>query len=162
MTLYFRICFCIMRLTSRWKELFQPTRFVAMRTTDLFTAIVKQKALAKRLQECGLEMHSEKTKIVYCKDDNRKAEHPVTNFEFLGYKFRPRCSKTRSEKLFVSFSPAMSASAGKAIRQTARGWRLQLCTSLSLAEIAWMVRAKIQGWNNYYGRFYKSAMYVTL
>ena len=55
-----------------------------MRTTDLFTAIVKQKTLAKRLQECGLEMHSEKTKIVYCKDDNRKAEHPVTNFEFLG------------------------------------------------------------------------------
>ena len=125
-------------------------------------AMAIQKALAERLQECGLEMHPEKTKIVYCKDDNRKAEFSVTSFDFLGYTFRPRCSQSRSGKRFINFSPAMGALAGMAIRQTVRGWKLQLCTSMSLFEIARMVRAKIQGWMNYYGRFYKSAMYGTL
>ena len=121
-------------------------------------AIAIQKALADRLQECGLEMHPEKTKIVYCKDNNRKGEYSVISFDFLGYTFRPRFSKNRYGKYFTSFSPAMSAKAGKAIRQTVRGWKLQLCTSLSLGQVAKMVGAKIQGWINYYSRFHKSAM----
>ena len=51
--------------------------------------------LEMRLRECGLEMHPDKTKIVYCKDDDRREEHPVTSFDFLGYTFRPRRSKNR-------------------------------------------------------------------
>ena len=119
-------------------------------------------ALAKRLQECGLEMHSEKTKIVYCKDDDRTEEHSVTSFDFLGYTFRPRRSKNRWGKYFINFSPAMSAKAGKAIRQEVRSWKLHLRSDKSLLDLSRMFKANIQGWISYYGRFYKSAMYPTL
>jgi RNA-directed DNA polymerase len=119
-------------------------------------------ALASRLQECGLEMHPDKTKIVYCKDDDRTKEHSVTSFDFLGYTFRPRRSKNRWGKYFINFSPAMSAKAGKAIRQEVRRWRLHLRSDKSLLDLSRMFKAKIQGWINYYGRFYKSVMYPTL
>lgn len=119
-------------------------------------------ALADRLQKCGLEMHPDKTKIVYCKDDDRTKEHSVTSFDFLGYTFRPRRSKNRWGKYFINFSPAMSAKAGKAIRQEVRGWKLPLRSDKSLIDLSRMFRAHIQGWINYYSRFYKSAMYPTL
>ena len=125
-------------------------------------AITIQNALADRFQECGLEMHPEKTKIVYCKDANRKENHPITSFDFLGYTFRPRFSKNRWGQHFTNFSPGMSAGAGKAIRQTVRRWNLQLCDGMSLAKIARRVGVNIQGWINYCGRFYISAMYGTL
>lgn len=119
-------------------------------------------ALAGRLQKCGLEMHPDKTKIVYCKDGDRTKKHSVTSFDFLGYTFRPRRSKNRWGKYFINFSPAMSAKAGKAIRQEVRGWKLHLRSDKSLIDLSKMFRANIQGWINYYGRFYKSAMYPTL
>ena len=119
-------------------------------------------ALEIRLQECGLEMHPKKTKIVYCKDDQRRDKHPVTSFDFLGYSFRPRRSKNRFGKHFINFSPAISPTAAKSIRQEVRSWRLQLHSDKELYDLANMFKAKIQGWINYYGRFYKSAMYPTL
>src|SRR5688500_9512670 len=48
------------------------------------------KALDERLKQCGLEMHPLKTKLVYCKDSNRRKEHPNVSFDFLGYTFKPR------------------------------------------------------------------------
>ena len=119
-------------------------------------------ALASRLQECGLEMHPDKTKIVYCKGGSNREDHPVTSFDFLGYTFRPRRSMTREGKVFVNFCPGMSAQAGKAIRSEIRRWNLQLRSNKSLFDLAYMCRAKIQGWINYYGRFYKSAMHFSL
>ena len=71
--------------------------------------------LEERFKECGLEMHPEKTRIVYCKDDDRKGEHPIIKFDFLGYTFRPRRSKNRWGKCFISFSPAVSNDACKAM-----------------------------------------------
>ena len=73
-------------------------------------------AIAARLQECGLELHPEKTKIVYCKDDDRRRTYPNEKFDFLGYTFRPRRSKNRQGKFFINFSPAVSDKAVKAIR----------------------------------------------
>ncbi len=119
-------------------------------------------ALGERLQDCGLELHPDKTKIVYCKDDDRRGNYPVTSFDFLGFTFRPRRSKNRWGKYFINFSPAMSAKAGKAIRQEVRRWKLHLRSDKSLFDLARMFKAQIQGWINYYGRFYKSAMYPTL
>ena len=69
---------------------------------------------------------SEKTKIVYCKDDDRRGDYPNEKFDFLGYTFRPRRAKNRWGKFFVNFSPAVSNEAAKAIRQTMRRWRLAL------------------------------------
>ena len=118
--------------------------------------------LAARLLDCGLEMHPVKTKIVYCKDADRREEHAVTSFDFLGYTFRPRRSKNRYGKFFINFSPGMSALAGKAIRLVIRRWKLHLRSDKSLFDLAFMFRSRIQGWINYYSRFYKSAMYPTL
>src|SRR5207244_4840517 len=74
-----------------------------------------RKAIAERLQTCGLELHPEKTKIVYCKDDLRKRKnYPNETFDFLGYSFQPRRSKNRKGKFFINFSPAVSNKAAKA------------------------------------------------
>ena len=70
-------------------------------------------AIAERLRECGLELHPEKTKIVYCKDDDRRGTYPNEKFDFLGYTFRPRRSKNRAGKYFINFSPAVSDQAVK-------------------------------------------------
>src|SRR6266436_178623 len=74
-----------------------------------------RKAIAERLQTCGLELHPEKTKVVYGKDDLRKNTYPNDNFDFLGYSFQPRRSKNRKGKFFINFSPAVSNQAAKTI-----------------------------------------------
>src|SRR5260221_8872632 len=83
-------------------------------------------ALTARFAECGLQLHPEKTRIVYCKDGKRRRQYPNTTFEFLGYDFRPRLVKRhKRNSLFVSFSPAVSASAAKSMRQTTRRWNFR-------------------------------------
>ena len=119
-------------------------------------------ALGLRFAQCGLELHPLKTRVVYCKDADRRGNYANTSFDFLGYTFRPRLSKNRWGKTFVNFSPAMSAKAGKAIRQEVRNWNLQNRSDKSLFDLAHMFNAKIRGWVNYYGAFYKSALYPTL
>jgi RNA-directed DNA polymerase len=119
-------------------------------------------ALEERLHECGLEMHPVKTKIVYCKDDDRRGSYSVTSFDFLGYTFRARRSKNKRGKHFINFSPAMSNRAGKAIRQEIRSWQMPKRSDKSIEDLSRMFGAKIQGWINYYGRFYRSQMYMTL
>lgn len=77
-------------------------------------------AIAARLKDCGLELHPEKTKVVYCKDDDRRRTYPNEKFDFLGYTFRPRRSKNREGKHFINFTPAVSDKAVKAIRKEIR------------------------------------------
>jgi RNA-directed DNA polymerase len=116
-------------------------------------------ALAKRLDECGLEIHPDKTRIVYCKDTNRKGQYPNMKFDFLGYTFCPRVAKNRKQnKLFVNFMPAVSSKALKTMRQTTRKWNLRNRADLGLNEIAQMFNPILRGWLQYYGRFYLSAM----
>jgi group II intron reverse transcriptase/maturase len=121
-----------------------------------------KETLETRFKECGLELNKEKTKIVYCRDSDRKGEYPETSFDFLGYTFRPRGSKNRWGKFFINFSPAMSNKAGKAIREEIRSWNLCLRSDKTLGDLARMFNAKIRGWINYYGAYYKSQMYPTL
>lgn len=119
-------------------------------------------AIKVRLKQCGLEVHPDKTKIVYCKDEKRKGSHEHESFDFLGYTFRPRSSMNRSREIFVSFSPAISQRAGKRIRQDIRSWKLHLRSDKNLTDLARMFNAYVQGWVNYYGRYCKSAMYRSL
>ena len=118
--------------------------------------------LEKRLADCGLTLHPEKTKIVYCKDEDRRGNHPEHKFDFLGYTFRPRLSRRREGRIGVSFSPAASDKALKAIRQTVRSWSLHRRSDKTLDDLARMFNAHIRGWINYFGRFYPSALYPTL
>ena len=115
--------------------------------------------MKQRLEDCGLELHPEKTKIVYCKDDDRHMDYPVTKFDFLGYTFRCRRSKNRWGKFFVNFCPAVSDSAKKAMRQKMRSWNVQLRSDKTLEDISHMFNPILRGWLNYYGKYYKSEVY---
>lgn len=121
-----------------------------------------KEALGKRLEECGLQMHPEKTKIVYCKDDNRKGNYPNTKFDFLGYGFQPRGAKNKRGQMFISFIPAVSDKARKSIRGKIRECKTLLATNSELADIAKELNPKLRGWINYYGKFYKSKLDHTL
>jgi RNA-directed DNA polymerase len=113
-----------------------------------------------RLRKCKLEVHPGKTKIVYCKDDDRRGQHPEEKFTFLGYTFRPRRSKNRWGKYFINFSPAVSNEAVKRMRQTMRCWRIHLRSDKAIDDLARMWNPVLRGWIQYYGRFYKSALHV--
>lgn len=115
-------------------------------------------AIEERLKECKLELHPEKSGIVYCKDSNRRKDYPKTSFTFLGYEFRPRSAKRRDGKVWTNFLPAISASAMKRIRQAIREWNLPRQTSVSLNELAKRYNAQIRGWMSYYSHFYRSAL----
>ena len=118
--------------------------------------------IGERMAQCRLELHPEKTKIIYCKDDDRRGSYPNEKFDFLGFTFRPRRSKNRWGKHFVNFSSAVSDKAAKSMRQTIRSWRLHLRTDKSLEDLSRMFDPIVRGWINYYGRYYKSALYPTL
>lgn len=121
-----------------------------------------REALERRFAECHLELHPQKTRVVYCKDDDRRGNYPDHSFEFLGYAFRPRRSKNRWGKFFVSFTPAVSNKAAKAMRQTLRRWALHNRSDKSLEDLARMFNPVVQGWINYFASFYKAALYPTL
>ena len=125
-------------------------------------ALALRQQLDRRFAECGLVLHAEKTKVIYCKDTNRKGSYSIYHFDFLGYRFRPRTAKWRGELYGVSFLPAASPKALKAIRQAIRRWSLQTRSDKALHDVARMFNPYIRGWINYYGQFYKSAMYPTL
>ena len=115
--------------------------------------------IEERLKQCRLELHPDKTKIVYCKDSFRTGSYPNEKFDFLGYTFSPRRAKSRNGKFFVSFLPAVSNGATKSIRKTIRSWRLHRMTDKSIKDLACMFNPIIRGWVNYYGHFYKSALH---
>lgn len=117
-------------------------------------AVRMRQMIDERFRSCGFELHPDKTKIVYCKDSNRRGHYPNIQFEFLGYVFRTRLAKSKQGKYFGSFSPAVSRSAAIRIRQRMRSWRLSRWTDAELKDIAEKVNASLRGWWNYYGAFY--------
>jgi RNA-directed DNA polymerase len=118
-------------------------------------------SIERRFAECGLELNLQKTKIVYCKDSNRRGDYPEQKFDFLGYTFRPRRAKNRQGIFFVVFTPAISNKATKSICDAMRRWKLHRRSDKSLDELAQRINPVLRGWINYYGHFYKSALYRT-
>lgn len=114
--------------------------------------------LGQRLGECGLELHPGKTRIVYCSDENRCETYPVIQFTFLGYTFRPRKTVDKYGRVYVNFSPAVSREALTAMRQKVRSWHIQLKPDKGLGDLSNMFNRVLQGWKNYYGRFYPTAL----
>ncbi len=111
-------------------------------------------ALKQRFEDCGLELHPEKTKIVYCKDGKRKGEYPNTEFTFLGYSFRRRkVQNSRDNSLFVSFTPAVSKEAQKSMRAKIRKSGLSRKTEVSIQDIADIYNPILRGWIEYYGKY---------
>ena len=120
-------------------------------------------AIAMRLDACGgLELHPDKTRIVYCKDGKRRGSYEHTSFTFLGYGFRVRKVRTKTGKYFFGFNPAISDGAAKRIRGQIRSWRLHLRSGMTLEQLAREINPVVRGWINYYGRFYPSALVSSL
>lgn len=120
-------------------------------------------AIRQRLAECGLELHSQKTRIVYCKDANRRQRHENVAFDFLGYTFQPRRARNRQGKNFVSFLPAISTKAATGIRQTVRAWRIASTrNNQRLEDLAELIDPAVRGWMNYYGRYYRTKCIAVL
>ena len=115
-------------------------------------------ALDARLTGLGLQLHPDKTRIVYCKDKRRRGCYEHTSFTFLGYTFQPRKAKGRDGGLYLGFLPAVSAAALKKMSTRLRRWRLHLWITRSLDELADAINPIVRGWMHYYGRFYRSAL----
>ncbi len=114
-------------------------------------------AIRRRMEDCRLELHPIKTKIVYCKDDDRRGEYELVQFDFLGHTFRPRRARSWRGKFFVGFLPAVSNKAARAVRKTIRDWRMASTrNNQTLEDLAKLVNPVVRGWTNYYGRFYRS------
>jgi RNA-directed DNA polymerase len=118
-----------------------------------------RQAIAQRLAECGLELNAQKTKIVYCKDEDRTGSSEHEKFDFLGYTFQARRARNRYGKYFINFLPAISDKAGRAIREEMRSWKLHLRSDKSIEDLSRMFNPIVRGWVQYYGRFYRSMLY---
>lgn len=109
--------------------------------------------LTQRFKACGLALHPDKTKIVHCKSSYFKQEYPEISFDFLGYTFRPRLTRSRLKNMMVGFTPAISRKSARHIRQTISSWGLPRKQAVSLDDLSKAIRSKVQGWINYYGKF---------
>ena len=106
-------------------------------------------------------LHSEKTKIVYCKDANRRRDFPNELFDFLGFQFRARRALGRGRRAFACFLPAASPTALTFMGRTIRRWTLHHSSDKALPNLAEMYNPCIQGWINYYGNFYRMQLRST-
>ena len=80
-----------------------------------------REAVARRLVEVGLELHPDKTRIVYCKDSNRRGSYEEISFTFCGYTFRPRrTANKRTGEVFTAFLPARAPEKLTAMRPPSR------------------------------------------
>lgn len=118
-----------------------------------------RRVIAARLAQCKLAVHPQKTKVVYCKDSNRSGRHTQESLDFLGFTFRPRRVRNRDGRYFVSFSPAVSRTAARAMRQTMRRrWKIPRRTDKDLTDLARMFSPIMRGWILYYGAFRRSEL----
>jgi RNA-directed DNA polymerase len=119
-------------------------------------------ALRVRMEQVGLRLHPGKTRVVYCRDGKRRSTYEHTAFTFLGFTFRQRAVRGKNGQLFSSFLPAISKDALKRISGEVRSWRVHRRTTGSFADLARMINPMVRGWMQYYGAFYRSALYPLL
>ena len=112
-------------------------------------------SIRERLEGFELELHPEKTKLVYCKSWKRKQKHEHNSFTFLSYSFQPRAKPNtfgRHDK-FTVFNAAICCKAKVFIREKIRAVFNPRNTQVSLERVAAKLNPKIRGWLNYYCRF---------
>ncbi|MCJ7772844.1 MAG: group II intron reverse transcriptase/maturase, partial [Desulfobacterales bacterium] len=116
-------------------------------------------AIRERMEACGLELHPEKTKLVYCRDYRRQGNFPLVKFDFLGYSFQPRTAKSKKTgNLFLGYDCAISISSKKRIADKMEELNIVGLTFKSIVGVAQFLNPFIRGWVNYYGKFRKSEM----
>jgi RNA-directed DNA polymerase len=116
-------------------------------------------AVARRLADVGLELHPDKTRIVYCKDSNRRESYEEISFTFCGYTFRPRKAyNQRRQVTFTSFLPAVSPEKLTAMSRRVASWRIHRRKNLDLNDLAPGINLVLRGWLAYFTAFYPTAV----
>ena len=118
--------------------------------------------LTKRLTEVKLDIHPQKSSIVFCRMNGRWAKHDKVSFEFLGFCFKPRIIRLKNGRRFLGFVPGASQIALLNIRKQMRSWKVHYRSSQDLETIAARVNPIIRGWYQYYGKFHKTSLRPTL
>ena len=122
-------------------------------------ARVVRAAVARRLAEVGLELHPDKTRIVYCKDSNRQGSYEQVSFTFCGYTFRPRKAYNHSRHVaFTGFMPAVSPGKLTLMSRRVASWRIHRRVNLTLDDLAAGINQVLRGWLAYFTAFYPSAV----
>ena len=116
-------------------------------------------AVARRLAEVGLELHPDKTRIVYCKDSNRQGTYEQVSFTFCSYTFRPRKAyNNRRGEAFTGFLPAVSPGKLTLMSRRVASWRIHRRVNLTLEDLAAGINQVLRGWLAYFTAFYPSAV----
>jgi group II intron reverse transcriptase/maturase len=116
-------------------------------------------AVARRLVEVGLELHPDKTRIVYCKDSRRRGAYEQISFTFCGYTFRPRKAYDKRRGVaFTGFLPAVSPGKLTAMSRRVASWRIHRRVNLTLDDLAAPINLRLRGWLAYFTAFYPSAV----
>ncbi len=112
--------------------------------------------LKERMQQYELELHPDKTKIVYCKNYLRNEKHDNNSFTFLSYSFQPRMIKSKfGNRLLLVFNAAISQPAKTSIRRVVKEILRIRWSDKTLEWFAEVLNPKIRGWVNYYTKFNK-------
>lgn len=131
---------------------------VHCRSKEQAERILRQ--IDQRMNNIGLELHPEKTKIVYCKDYRRQERYPIVKFDFLGYSFQPRTTKSKTSKgLFLGFDCAISISSRKRLADKLEELKVEKMTFKSIVGIAQKMNPMIRGWIHYYGKYRMSSLH---
>ena len=150
---------------DRWMEIYHPGVKFERYADDIIVhcrgKVEAEKLLSKircRMESCNLELHPEKTKIVYCKQWNRGGDHEDVSFTFLGHTFKPRKLKSKYNGFFLGYTPAISREVIKRkVREVKDVMNRHKWVS-SIDDLAVILNEKTRGWIRYYGRANKWAM----
>ncbi len=122
-------------------------------------ARVVRDAVARRLAEVGLELHPDKTRIVYCKDSNRQGTYEQVSFTFCSYTFRPRKAYNKRRRVaFTSFLPAVSLGKLTLMSRRVGSWRIHRRVNVTLDDLAAGINQVLRGWFAYFTAFYSTAV----
>lgn len=154
---------------DKWMELKSPNTPFERYADDAIVhckteeeAIETLGKLKERFKECRLELHPTKTKIVYCKDKDRKREYPVTEFDFLGYTFKRVYIKDRTGRCQLNFLSCVSKKSAKNFRDKIKAIELHKMTGRKIEMIAGLMNPMVRGWLNYFSAYCKSAVKYTM
>lgn len=115
--------------------------------------------IKERMQQCKLNLHPAKTKIVFCPSTRRKTpQGEAQQFDFLGFTFRPRKVVTRSGKISFGFLPGISVKSTKRIVEHLRSLKINAWSNRSLTHLSKALGPMIRGWLQYYGKVSRYGM----
>lgn len=98
----------------------------------------------------GLNIHPEKSKIVFYRKNNETVLDCIeTSFVFLGYCFRPRLIKSKQDVYFMGYSPAVSRESACSFREKIRTVMKETNTT-DIVLLTKVLTSIIRGWMNYF------------